>query len=172
MRMPLFRALLWGPLSIDSRATVAVLQEGSNEFPGTPGFGFRSRRRGPELDGLVDGFVCTPWRLSYVLQLPSVLEGSFRIANSDHRYTIKKATPLGVHVRPSETLTELRGWYMLYLDTMRRNAVPARPYRFFVALWELLQAEGVLQLLLAEQRAGGRSRIIAGTVFLRFGRTV
>lgn len=61
---------------------------------------------------------------------------------------------------------------MLYLDTMRRNAVPPRPLRFFVALWELLRPQGMMQLLLAEQQRAGRSRIIAGTIFLPLGRTV
>ena len=75
-------------------------------------------------------------------------------------------------VRPAETLGKLRGWYELYLDTMRRNVVPSRPYRFVVALWELLRPQGMMQLLLAEQQGARRSRIIAGTIFLQLARTV
>src|SRR5271165_1053514 len=142
-----------GPLSIDSRATVMLLKAAVHRVSQNPGTRLQIKMQGPELDGFVDGLVCTPWRLTYVLQLAATSGGSFRIANGDHRYNIKKAvnkaTRLGVHVRPAENLTELRGWYMLYLDTMRRNAVPARPYRFFAALWELLRPQGVMQLLLA-----------------------
>jgi CelD/BcsL family acetyltransferase involved in cellulose biosynthesis len=165
-----------GPLSIDSRATVALLQEAVQRASRNPGVQLQIKTQGRELDGLIDGVVCTPWRLSYVLQLAAISEGSFRVADSDHRYNIKKAinkaTRLGVHVRPAETLADLRGWYVLYLDTMRRNFVPARPYRFFAALWELLRPQGMMQLLLAEQQKVGGSRIIAGTIFLRLGRTV
>jgi hypothetical protein len=165
-----------GPLSVDLRATRAVIHEAVQRVSQNPGIQLQIKTEGPELDGLVEGVVCTPWRLSYVLELGTTSEGSFRIADSDHRYGIKravnKATRLGVNVRPAETLADLRGWYVLYLDTMRRNFVPARPYRFFVALWELLRPKGMMQLLLAEHQEAGRSRIIAGSVFLRFGRTI
>ncbi len=165
-----------GPLSIDSRATVAVLQEAVQRVSKNPGIQLQIKTQGPDLDGLVDGVVCTPWRLSYVLQLAATSDGCFRVADSDYRYSIKKAinkaTRLGVHVRPAETLEDLRDWYVLYLDTMRRNVVPARPYRFFASLWELLRPQGMMQLLLAEQREVGRTRTIAGTIFLLLGRTV
>jgi lipid II:glycine glycyltransferase (peptidoglycan interpeptide bridge formation enzyme) len=125
---------------------------------------------------LVDGVVCTPWRRSYVLRLTASSDGTFRVADGDHRYSIKKAinkaTRFGVHARSAENLADLHDWYSLYLDTMRRNVVPARPYRFFVALWELLRPKGMMQLLLAEQQKVGKGRILAGTVFLRLGRTV
>ena len=165
-----------GPLSTDSRAAVAVLQEAVRWVSQNPGTRLQIKTQGRGLDGLVDGVLCAPWRLSYVLELTPNSEGSFRVADSDHRYTIKKAinkaTRLGAHVRPAETEEELREWYLLYLDTMRRNAVPARPYRFFAALWELLRPQGMMQLLLAEQQEVGSSRIMAGTIFLWLGRTV
>jgi lipid II:glycine glycyltransferase (peptidoglycan interpeptide bridge formation enzyme) len=55
---------------------------------------------------------------------------------------------------------------------MRRNAVLPRPYRFFAALWKLLMPRGMMQVLLAEQQTMGRRRIIAGSLFLMFGKTV
>ena len=170
------RTPLAGPLSVDSQATIALLREAMQRVSGSPDVQIQIKTQGRELDGLIDGVVCTPWRLSYVLRLATTSNGSFRVADSDHRYTIKKAinkaTRLGVRARPAETEAELSVWYRLYLETMRRNIVPARPYRFFAALWELLRPLGMMQLLLAEQQNGGASRIIAGTVFLRLGRTV
>ncbi len=170
------RTPIAGPLSIDSQATIVLLREALKRVSQNPGIHLQIKTEGPELDGLVDGIVCMPWRLSYVLPLVATPDGCFRVADSDHRYTIKKAinkaTRLGVRVRPAETVTDLHAWYLLYLDTMRRNLVPARPYRFFVALWELLQPKGLLQLLLADRLDAGKSRIIAGTIFLKLAPTV
>ncbi len=130
----------------------------------------------PDLDGLVDGIVSTPWRESYVLRLPGAKGKPFRIADSHNRATIKwavsKAKRLGVQVRPAQSESDLREWYALYLGTMRRHVIPTRPYRFFAALWELLQPQGMMQLLLAEKPDGERNKIIAGSIFLVLGRTV
>lgn len=170
------RTPLAGPLSVDSRATVALLRAAVHRASINPGTLLQIKTQGTDLDGLVDGLVCTPWRMSYVLRLEPLAGSTFRIADRDHRYTIKKAinkaTRLGVHVRPAETLEDLYSWYRLYLETMRHNVVPARPYRFFIALWELLRPRGMMQLLLAERQEAGRRRIIAGTIFLQSCRTV
>ena len=165
-----------GPLSIDSRATVALLQKAVQRVSGDPGVLLQIKTQGSELDGLIDGLVRTPWRRSYFLHLPTSSEGPFRINNSESRASVKrainKAERLGVYARPAETEAELSTWYRLYLETMRRNVVPPRPYRFFAALWELLRPRGMMRLLLAEQERKGQRRIIAGSIFLMFGRTV
>jgi hypothetical protein len=77
-----------------------------------------------------------------------------------------------VRTRPAETEDDLRTWYRIYLETMRRNVVPARPYRFFQALWELMRPSGMMRLLLAEQQTGTGARIVGGHLFLTFGPTV
>jgi CelD/BcsL family acetyltransferase involved in cellulose biosynthesis len=170
------RTPIAGPLSIDSRATVALLQEAVQRVSQNPGIQLQIKNQGRELEGLIDGLVCTPWRLAYLLRLPTNSEGPFRINNSENRASVKrainKAKRLGVYARPAETEAELRTWYRLYLETMRRNLVPPRPYRFFAALWKLLKPRGMMQLLLAEQESKGQRRIIAGSIFLLFGRTV
>ena len=55
---------------------------------------------------------------------------------------------------------------------MRRKAVPPRPYRFFHAMWQALFRRGLMQLLLAEKQAEGQTRLLAGSIFLKFGHTV
>ncbi len=51
-------------------------------------------------------------------------------------------------------------------------AVPPRPYRFFDVAWKRLHPLGFLRLLLARQSVAGRSRLLAGSLFLMFGQTV
>lgn len=175
------RTPLAGPLSSDAVTTNLLLQEAvrrvnSQRVSQHSKIQLQIKTQGPELDGLVEGVACTPWRLSYVLKLTAAPDGCFWVADSDHRHSIKKAvnkaTRIGVRVRPAESLADLRAWYTLYLETMRRNVVPARSYRFFVALWELLRSQGMMYLLLAEQQKARGIRILAGTIFLRLGRTV
>jgi hypothetical protein len=55
---------------------------------------------------------------------------------------------------------------------MRRRIVPARPFRLFAAMWEILRPRGQMELLLAEKSEAGTSRLLAGSIFLKFGRTV
>jgi hypothetical protein len=127
------------------------------------------------IDGLVDGVVGVPWRMTYVLKLPERPE-LLRIGNSRNhariKWAVNKATRLGVEVHPAETKHELRAWYDLYLDTMRWVAVPPRPYHFFEVVWERLRPCGQMQLLLAKHYEAGRIRLLAGSLFLMFGQTV
>jgi hypothetical protein len=124
---------------------------------------------------MVDGVVGTPWELTYGLELPGEPE-QLRFGNSRNhariKWAVNKATRLGVHVRPAEAEDELQAWYQLYLDTMRWHSVPPRPYRFFKVIWDLLEPQGLMRLLLAEQHEAGRNKLLAGSIFLMFGKTV
>jgi hypothetical protein len=165
-----------GPLSNHPQATTAILQAAVSLVRQNAGVQLQIKTRGPELKEMVQGLISMPWRYSYLLQLPPSSEGQFRIDNNKERAKIKwainKATRVGIHVRRAETEADLREWYTLYLDTLRRNAFPPRPYRFFLSLWELLRPQSMLELLLAEQKEIDRNRIIGGCIFLMFGKTV
>jgi hypothetical protein len=130
---------------------------------------------GRALDGLIDELEGVPWLPTYVLELPDDPE-AIRFGNSRNHgrvvWAIGKAAKRGVEVRPAENEEDLRAWYRLYLETMRVHAVPPRPYRFFAALWRLLRPRGLMRLLVAERYERASSRILAGSVFLMFGRTV
>jgi Acetyltransferase (GNAT) domain len=170
------RTPLAGPLSTDPLATRRILEAAVSRVRQDHNIQLQIKSQGTELDGLVEGVVCSQWRLSYVLQLPANPDGMFRVPKSDDRarirWAINKAQKLGVRVRPAETEVELEEWYLLYLETMRRNVIPPRSYRFFEALWRILRPQGMMQLLLAEKPGVKGTVIVAGSVFLLFGRTV
>jgi hypothetical protein len=170
------RTPLAGPLSLDAGATIALLKEAVRRISVDSGVQLQIKMQGADLDGLVEGLVSRPWRKSYVLHLPKSSEGPFRITNSHTRASIKwainKATKLGVIARLANTEYDLSAWYALYLETMRRNVIPPRSYRFFAGLWDLLRPRGMMQLVLAEQEMRGLRRIIAGSIFFMFGQTV
>jgi hypothetical protein len=123
----------------------------------------------------VEGIARKAWRESYVVPLAGVAGQPYQIPGSQNRSSIKrainKAIAGGVRTRPAETEEELRTWYRLYLETMRRNVVPARPYRFFLAMWERMRPKGLMRLLLAEQQTESGARMIGGHIFFFFGPT-
>lgn len=163
-----------GPLATHDDAAAALLRAAAAQAGTRPGTRLQVKVGEPSLDGMVDGLVGTPWRTTYRLRLPERPE-DLRFGDSRNhgriKWAVKKANRNGVGTRLADTHADLRSWYELYLDTMRDNFVPARPFRFFAALWDLLRPAGLMWLVLAERQAGGRSSIIAGSVILVHGET-
>ena len=130
------RTPLAGPLAKTPRALAALARDAVERARADPGVVLQLKVSEPALDGLVDGLVGTPWRLSYVLDLPDDPE-AVRFGNSRNhariRWAVNKASRSNVHVRPAETEAELRDWYALYLDVNRWRLQPPRPYRLFRA---------------------------------------
>ena len=123
---------------------------------------------------LVHELISVPWRPTYVLEIPNRTEElRFGDARNRHniKWAVKKAEQNGMTVRPAENESELVAWYPLYLQTMRRNLVPARPLRLFVAMWRNLVSRGLMRLQLAEQKQDNGQRVVAGSIFLTFGDT-
>ncbi|MDQ3900542.1 MAG: GNAT family N-acetyltransferase, partial [Actinomycetota bacterium] len=50
--------------------------------------------------------------------------------------------------------------------------LPSPGFRFFRTAWQELAPKGMLRLLLAEHEHEGRTRLVAGSIFLTGGRTV
>jgi CelD/BcsL family acetyltransferase involved in cellulose biosynthesis len=163
-----------GPLARDERTMAILLQGAVERVRKEPGTCLQLKVFSNALDGLVGSVVSAPWSVTYRMKLPERLE-LLRFGNSRNhsriRWAINKATRLGVEVHPAQTERELRAWYSLYLDTMRRLAVPPRPYHFFEVAWTQLQPRGLMRLLLAERYESGRSKLLAGSLFLTFGQT-
>jgi Acetyltransferase (GNAT) domain len=163
-----------GPLAGDPAAAAALVRAAVERVRAEPGTRLELKPPAPNLDGVVAGLVRATWRSTFVVDLPDRAE-ELRFGGSRNHARIKwavgKATKLGIRVRSAETLDDLRAWYPLYLETMRRHVVPPRPYRFFEAAWDLLRPLGLLRLLIAEP-AGATGRPLAGSIFLMFGRTI
>ena len=170
------RTPLAGPLALDEDAAAALLRAALS-YAGRerPDAMLEIKAASPLPEGLVAGLRCAPWRLTYTLELPND-PASIRFGDSRNhgriRWALNKAEKLGVVVRPAESQRDLARWYRIYLNTMRWHTVPPRPYRLFQAMWELLRPTGSMRLLLAEQRTGGQTRLLAGSVFLMLGKTV
>jgi Acetyltransferase (GNAT) domain len=169
-----------GLLALDHHGAVALMQTAVERCREKPEPRLELRMGSAELNGLLNGVVGMPFRSTYVLELPEHPE-ELRFGSSRNHGAVKravnKAARLGVQIRPAETERDLRRWYQLYLETFRWHAhrhalLPPRSYRFFKLCWEVLQPRGLMRLLLAERHEAGQSRLLAGSLFLMFGRTV
>lgn len=161
-----------GVLSRDPEATAALLEAAVDYSRRGSGVQLQIKAGNAELETRAPGLVATPWRPTFVTRLPESPE-EIQFGNSANRHRLKwavnKARKHGLQVRDAETESEVRAWYPLYLEVMRQNAIPPRPYRFFRALWELLRPAGVMRLLLAEREVAGQRTLLAGSIILTFG---
>jgi len=188
-----------GPLAANQEAAAAIVQYAIELASTKPGVQLEIKTHAADLGKRLEGLGCLPWRPTYVEELPPAVEGaawedfweSLRVPRTCHscqgcrrlrfgnarrrhrvNWAVNKAVKLGLQVRESESEEDLKRWYKLYLLTMRDNAVPPRPYRFFGALWAALRSTGKMRLLIAERNTAGNTRIIAGSILLQFGQTV
>jgi hypothetical protein len=164
-----------GPLSLSQRASEALVAAAIDMARDQPGTRLEVKGAPAADPNLADGLVCAPWRLNYVLELPELAD-NLRFGDSRNhariKWAVNKAARNGVQVREAETLHDLRTWYRLYVGTMQSHAVPQRPYRLFRNAWHLMRPRGLMRLVVAERIDGVRPTIIAGSMFLMFGRTV
>jgi hypothetical protein len=176
-----------GPLALTAEASAALLRAAMETAEQTPRGTLQIKASGTPLNGPVDGLEQRPWRTSYAVALPEArrklgAEECFqqfgpcetcrvlRFGNcANHRkvtWAVKKARELDTSVAEAESEAQLRGWYDIYLETMRRNCVPPRPYRLFQAFWDLLRPRGYMRLLIARQQTS--DRMIGGSVLFTY----
>lgn len=169
------RTPICGALSTDPEAGAAVIGAAVERIRQGPGTSLQLKVRETGLADLVVDLVDTAWRQTYILNLPDRQE-NLRFGNSRNhariKWSVNKAAKQGVQVRQADTLADLKAWYKIYLETMRRNVVPPRSYRFFKAIWDLLRPQGFMQLVLAERDGEKGRSLLAGAIFLMFGPTV
>jgi len=169
------RTPLTGPLAANRAALSALVREALRRAS-VHSVRLQIKAQAEELNDGIDEIVRKAWRQTYIVPLAGKPGQPYQIPGGQNRSSIKrsinKAIAGGVRTRPAETEGDLRVWYRIYLETMRRNVVPARPYRFFLALWELMRSMEIMRLLLAEQQTATGSRIIGGHLFFTFGSTV
>jgi hypothetical protein len=165
-----FDSLSAGPLADDDQTRSMLIQAAIERTRAAHAAQFQIRVKSTSLDHLVDSVVGVPLYETYELALPE--QSAHLRLDSRIKWAVNKATKLGVRTRQAETISDLRAWYELYLQTMRRLVAVPKPYRFFELAWQRLRPQGLLRLLLAEQIEAGKSRLVAGFLFLQWGQTI
>jgi CelD/BcsL family acetyltransferase involved in cellulose biosynthesis len=164
-----------GPLAAD-HASLCALLNGAMARVDNSAAGWLQLKAGElPADGVPDGLSGDVWGSTYVLDLPASLDdyqagGPGR--KSSIQRNVRKAIRSGVTVREASSVSDVRHWYRLYLETIRAHAVPPRPLRLFEVIWDIMAPLGLARLLLAERRTGGQPQLLAGCLFLIYGDTV
>jgi hypothetical protein len=170
----LSRTPVAGPLTSDRLAAAALMRDAASRVQENPGVPLQIKAASNDLDDLVDGVVGNRWRPCYMLELPAKTE-DLRFGSSRHhariRSTVNKAEKLNIRIREANAESDLKAWYDIYLETMRWHVIPPRSYRFFKAAWDILRPRGFLRLLVAEMWESAQPKLLAGSIFLTFGRT-
>lgn len=168
------RTPLAGPIFTSEEVGRLLIKAGVDRAKGESGVQLQIKSQDRFSAEVSDGLFCTSWRPTYVLEVPERREElRFGDARNRHnlKWAVKKAEQNGISVRLAENESDLLAWYPLYLQVMRRNSVPPRCLRFFVAMWRNLASKGIMRLKLAEQKRADGQQLIAGSIFLTFGNT-
>ena len=169
------RTPLAGPLALEPRATALVLQEAKRLTGSNSNLRLEVKLHEPLADDVVADLVKTRWRTSYVLNLPfdpAKLRFGSGARHRRLKWAVNKAIKNGLSCCEAQTEEQLWEWYQLYLQRMRQNVVPARPYRLFLDLWKLMRPKGLMRLMIVERPEANRQIIVAGSVFFMFHGTV
>jgi hypothetical protein len=162
-----------GPVANSAETSSALVKAAIERAQSVPGMRLQLRPSSPL--NQAPGLVSRPALATYIRELPEAPEALHFGGARNHsriRWALNHAVHAGVAVREAETRDELRAWYRLYLNTMRWHTSPPMPFVFFEAIWELLKPRGFARLLLAEQTSGRHARLICGSLYLMFARTV
>jgi hypothetical protein len=170
------RTPIAGPLST-SREGLRMLLHAAIERVGQKGrIRLQIKTDGPFLDGVIDGFSGVPWRRSFVLSLPEdpiqLRIGASATRRAKIRSSVKRARTMGLRARMVSSGDYLHKWYVLYLETMRRVAVPPRPLRFFWGMCKYMEPLGLMKMMVVERGSAGKEELIAGSIFLMSGKSV
>jgi hypothetical protein len=161
-----------GPLVSEPTAAASLVEGAIGRTQGERRARLQLRTAGRELDALAPALAGRPGVLTYVVRLPDTSE-ELRFGNSRNHAAIKravrKAAKTGVEVRAAETPRDVAEWYSLYLRTTRAHGAVPHSRRFLDVVWELLRPHGLVELLLAERRDRGRTRLLAGSLFFHSG---
>jgi CelD/BcsL family acetyltransferase involved in cellulose biosynthesis len=161
------RTPLAGPLADGPDATAALLQA-AVDLAAERGLHLQIKPVRSALDRVVTEVASVPWRLTYVVDLPTD-PADLRFGSAHHhgriRRMVQKSARDGVRVRTGNR-SDLDGWYRVYLEAMRLHAQPARPKRLFAALLAACESDGLGRFSVAEVGQGSGRRIVAGVFSL------
>ncbi len=169
------RTPVGGPLTSNSLATDMLIQKATDIVSSESACLLQIKSFDSDINDGIDSLYKYFWREIYIKEIPDYPDEIRYGKSKNHakiKWAVNKAEQNNVIHRTAESEVDLKKWYPLYLDTMRIHTTPARSYRFFKNLWEILRPKGMMQLQLAELEENGKQKIIAGSILLFYNKTV
>jgi hypothetical protein len=159
-----------GPLATTGEGEIALMEAAARLADRRAGeLIVASRASGYELS--LDGLEARRRHPTWITTMPGdahEFRASWKKSSNNLWRSIKKSEAAGVTVREGTTEQDLRTFYALYLETMKRHRVLPRAWRQVLLDQRLLGPSGVFKLFLAEHEG----RVIAGGVFHAYRDTI
>ena len=169
------RTPIGGPIVINPKASVKLIQESIKIASKESDRLLQIKAIEGNINNEIEVLNQFLWREIYIKEIPDYPD-EIRFGNSKNhtkiKWAVNKAIRNNIVYRIAETDSDLKKWYILYLNTMRYHITPARSYKFFKSLWEILRPEGLMKLALAELESDGQKIIIAGSVLFYYNNSV
>jgi hypothetical protein len=110
----------------------------------------------------------TPWLTVDCFVNPSIdldrpVASIDRATSTDFRRQVRRASEAGIAVASDSSLSFMRRFYALQLETRRRHGLPPQPWNFFKAVHGTFAARGMLEISIAHHKR----RDLAAIVLLR-----
>jgi hypothetical protein len=159
-----------GPIA-NSHAGEAALMEAACRLTDRRAGQMVVASRGKGYEEAVPELRAAPKHPCWVTAVPAdvdSLRAGWKKTSSNLFRNLKKAEKTGVTVREGSSEHDLRAFYGLYLDTMKRHRTLPRAWRQMVLDRELLGPSGAFRLFLAEHEG----RPVAAGLFHAYGDTV
>jgi Acetyltransferase (GNAT) domain len=159
-----------GPLGTSREAEAALVDAGCR-IADRHGGQLVMNGRAIGFEDMVDGLSVRERFPSWITPLsddPDELRASWKKRSNNLWRSIRKAEKAGVTVREGSSEEDLRTFYDLYLQTMKRHRSLPRAWRQMAVDRELLGPSGVFRLFIAEHQG----RAVAAGVFHAFRDTV
>jgi predicted N-acyltransferase len=96
-------------------------------------------------------FGCTEWKphYTYIVNLGSV-ENLWNKLEKRARNAVRKATRSGLKLTMAQSLSDLKDYYSLHIQTYERTRAKPHPFAYFETMWKMLQPQNMAQVFFAE----------------------
>jgi hypothetical protein len=159
-----------GPLAVSAEKEAALL-EAACRLADERGGRLIVNSRGQGYESSVPGLKGTQKNPTWITPLPAdadELRASWKKRSNNLFRSIAKSEKAGVSIREGDSEADLRVFYRLYLETMKRHRTLPRGWRQVAMDRDLLGPSGVFRLFVAEHE----ERPVAAGVFHAYGDTV
>jgi FemAB-related protein (PEP-CTERM system-associated) len=118
------------------------------------------------------GFTRRDDYFTYILPLDRKVDELWKIIGNDYRRKINKAEKNNITINPASNEDDVKKFFCLYLETMKKLGSPPQPYQFFYDMWKMLYPKHLIMPLLVHKNeciAGGIFFLHKGTIHYAYG---
>lgn len=113
------------------------------------------------------GFVRRDEYITFILRLDKNIQELWKGIGNKNRNMVRKAQRNGLEIIEGRSKEDLKEFYSIYLETMKRKGSPPQPFKFFEKMWDLFYPQNLIMPLVRY-----RDKFIAGGLFFLYKNTI